>query len=244
MTRAGLICLALLILATGASGCAGTRVSGRPIYPDRWPVLDTGRGCPDLSGKYRALSDEAAPLVYPPGDHPRQSVFLIAYGNPEPVPPLGRRILPWHLAGAFSSDQAMWSSLSRYAAAVEADATDPALDGEAGWVEVAALTDGAIEVRAGLHDRTLLNLALSKEAQGLWTIKSHVYDCSEGGLVIVGSFPPPPEENPTGQTNPIGAKFTFFRATDGSIVALEEAYTGVNQGNLVFNKWWRWRRIE
>ncbi|MEI8355823.1 MAG: hypothetical protein WCG31_07020, partial [Deltaproteobacteria bacterium] len=117
-------------------------------------------------------------------------------------------------------------------------------NGEAGWIEVQPVADIAIDVRAGLHDKTFLHFVVRNEAQSLWTYKSHVYECEKGGIAIVGSFPPPPEENPTGQKGAIGAKFTFFRATDRSLVALEEAYTGVAQGNMVFNKWWRWQRIE
>jgi len=78
----------------------------------------------------------------------------------------------------------------------------------------------------------------------LWNYKSHVYECEKDGIAVVSSFPPPPEEKPTQQKGAIGAKFTFFRATDGSFIALEEAYTDVAQGNMVFSKWWRWRRIE
>ena len=117
--------LVFLILATCLSGCAGTWVSGRPIYPDSWPAMVTEPGCPDISGKYRALSDEAAPLVYPPGRHPREMFFFVTYGKPEPVPLLGRRILPWHLAGAFKGrDQEVWHALTQYAATIEAEANN------------------------------------------------------------------------------------------------------------------------
>lgn len=235
---------AVLILAVGLSGCAGTWISARPIYPDSWPALilpDTERTCPDLSGTYRALSDEAAPLVYPPGGHPREMFMFVTFGKPVRVPPLGRRLLPWHLAGAFQNeDHYVWSALTHYADALEADATQSGPKEEAGWVQVRELPDSVIEVRAGLHDQTLLDLVLRRETQGLWAYKSHIYECEDGGLVVRGSFPPPPVESPTGATINVGAKFTFFHAADGSLVALEEAYTGVSQGNMVFNKWWIW----
>ena len=191
------------------------------------------------------MSDEAAPLVYALGDQPREMVFFITFGNPVPVPRLGRRVLPWHLAGAFDGrDQEDWNALNMYTDTLEAETRHSDPNGEAGWIEVQPVADIAIDVRAGLHDKTFLHFVVRNEAQSLWTYKSHVYECEKGGIAIVGSFPPPPEENPTGQKGAIGAKFTFFRATDRSLVALEEAYTGVAQGNMVFNKWWRWQRIE
>jgi len=237
--------LAILILSTNLVGCAGTWTSGRPIYPSSWPALDIGRGCPDLSGKYLAVSDEAAPLAYEPGDHPRQMIFFVTFGEPVPLPPLGRRVLSWHLAGVFDrGDQEEWNALTMYATALEAAVRHAGSRREAGWVEVHEVADKIISVSAGLNGKTFLKLVLRNEAQGLWTNKSHVYQCEMGGIAIYGSFPPPPKENPTSQEVSIGAKFTFFRATDGSLVALEEAYTGVTQGNMVFKKWWRWRPIE
>ena len=192
------------------------------------------------------MSDEPAPLLYPPGGHPREMFMFVSYGKPEPVPPLGRRILPWHLAGAFQNrDHDTWKALTHYAANIKADAADSDPTTEAGWVRVQELPDNLIEVRAGLHDQTLLSLVLRKEAQGLWKYRSHVYECKDGGLVVVNNFPPPAVENPAGRPSTvIGAVFTFYRTADGSLVALEEAYTGVSGGNMVFNKWWRWRRIE
>lgn len=239
----------LLIFSLGLSGCAGVWFSSLPVYPENWPAvaaLQAGHTCPDLSGKYRVVSDEAAPLVYPPGGHPREMFMFISYGKPLPVPPLGRRLLPWHLAGAFQHrDNDDWDALARYAAAVGADAalSDPKTD--AGWVRLQKLPDDRIEVQAGLHNQKMLDFQLRKEAQGVWNYKSHVYECSDGGLVIVGNFPPPLVENPGGRPSAgIGAFFTFYRTADGSLAALEEAFTGVGGGNMVFKKWWLWRQIE
>jgi len=171
--------------------------------------------------------------------------FFVTYGKPEPLPALGRRLLPWQLAGAFrETDRELWSALNDYASILDANAVCPDANTKAGWVRVDEMPNSTVKVRAGYDGRVLVNLTLRKEAQGLWTYKSGIYECKEGGLVVFGSFPPPQEENPTNQNLDVGAKFTFFRAVDGSLVALEEAYTGVNQGNMVFKKWWRWRRIE
>jgi hypothetical protein len=242
-------CLAVLIFTVGLSGCGGVWVSSRPIYPESWPAIvaiDNGQKCPDLSGKYRAVSEESAPLVYPPGGHPREMFMFVSYGKPVPVPPLGRRILPWHLAGAFQNiDKDAWNALARYAADVEANTTHSDQKSESDWVRVQMLPGNLIEVSAGLHNQTLLNFTVRKEAQGLWANKSHVYECKNGGLLVVSSFPPPTVENPAGRPSAIiHAVFTFYRTADGSLLALEEAYTGVGGGNMVFKKWWIWRRIE
>lgn len=237
--------MGVLIVAVGLPGCAGVWVSSRPVYPGSWPALETSQACPDLAGKYRLVSDEAAPLVYPPRGHPRQMIMFVSFGEPEPVPTLGRRVLAWHLAGAFQDrDVELWSALATNA---PPQGSDPAAadEGEtAGWVQIGGVAGEALEVRAGRNGDAFIEVALSKESQGLWTYKSHVYQCEEGGVAIVGSFPPPPVENPYGSSAAIGAQFTFYRAVDGSLVALEEAHTGVGGGNMLFKKWWRWRRLE
>jgi hypothetical protein len=242
--------LAVLILVAGLSGCAGTWVSSRPIYPDSWPALvvqDAGRTCPDLSGKYLAVSDEAAPLVYPPGGHPREMFMFISFGKPVPVPPLGCRLLPWHLAGVFKSkdsDRDVYSALTRYAATLEVDYDHCNPKDEAGWVQVQELSNSLIDVHVGIHDQTLINFVLKKESQGLWTYKSQIYECKGGGLSIIGGFPLPLAENPMGSTHDPGAVCTFFRAVDESLVMLEDPYFGPSKQSVVFRKWWRWRRIE
>jgi hypothetical protein len=231
-----LLCLSLVV--GSLAGCAGTWSSGRPLYPDDWPALRASAECPDLSGTYRAISDAAAPLRYRPGEHPREHFFLVTYGEPEPLPPLGRRILTWHLAGAFGGD--VWNALERYDARL--DTAHP--DADTGWVRVATMADGTVAIRAGRGDASLLELTLRKEAHGAGPYKSGVYQCEDGALVVTGAFPPPAVENPTGQRLAAGAKFRFYRAADGSLIAIENKYADVNEGNLAFQKWWRWRRIE
>jgi hypothetical protein len=221
----------------GISGCAVS--SSRPVYPDDWPALESsaaGRDCPNLSGTYRAVSEEAAPLVYPRGRAP-QDKFFIPLGPPHPVPPLGLRLLPWHLAGQFDEESATWLSLENYAALADRVS-------DAGWVRVREQPDGSIAISAGLDDETLLRVALTRESQGIWTYKPQVYKCNDGGLVVYGAFPPPPVENPRGQPFAVGAICTFYPAADGSLVMLEEAYTGVDQGTMSFSKWWRWLPVE
>jgi hypothetical protein len=226
------------ILIASLAGCAGTWSSGRPIYPDGWPLLQGSSDCPDLSGTYRAISDEAGPLRYRPGEHPREMFLFVTHGKPEPLPPLGRRILPWHLAGVFGGDA--WNTLEGYAAVL--DTTHP--DADSGWVRVTTLPHGTIGIRAGRDDHSLLELALRKEAHGRGRYTSGIYQCEDGAVVVIGAFPPPPVENPAGQNLHAGAKFRFFRAVDGSLVALEVKHADVVEGNLEFAKWWRWPRID
>ncbi len=230
-----------MIAAFGLSGCiAGTTTSSRPIYPADWPALTSpapGRTCPDLTGTYRAISEEAAPLVYRLGGGPHDMFMFIPVGPEEPAPPLGTRLLPWHLAGEFDEGSETWSSLMAFAA-------QPDLGNGAGWVRIRGEPDDALLVAAGLDDQTILQMALSRRRQGLLTYKPGRYKCEGGGVVIYGAFPPPPEENPTGAAYGVGARCTFYRAVDGSLVMLEDAYTGVPQGTMLFKKWWRWRPVE
>jgi len=238
--------VSVLIVAVVLPGCAGVWVSSRPAYPDSWPALETSQACPDLAGTYRLVSDEAAPLVYPPGGHPRQMIMFVSFGEPEPVPTLGRRVLAWHLAGVFQDrDGELWSALAAQAPPLDSDPAGTDEGATPGWVEIRSAAGDVLEVRAGRSDETFMEVKLRRESQGFWTAKSHVYQCEAGGLAIIGSFPPPPVENPHGYPSAaIGAEFTFYPAADGSLVALEEAYTGVTGGNMVFKKWWRWRRLE
>ena len=153
------------------------------------------------------------------------------------VPPLGLRLLPWHVAGEFDEKSETWLRLKDYAAQSDHLKDD-------GWVQIRERPDGSIAVRAGLHDQTLLRVTLNKKPQGFWTYKRQRYQCKGSGLVVYGAFPPPPQENPSGAPYAVGAKCTFYRAVDGSLVMLEEAYTGVPQGTMLFSKWWRWRLVE
>lgn len=239
-TRGSLYCF-IVILAAGVSGCVGTRVSSRPVYPESWASLNTQHACPDLTGKYSAVSEEAAPLVYPAGREPREIAFFVTHGKPEAPPALGRRILTWHLAGVFEkTDPDIWNALTRYAASLETNTNRSDTTSENGWVLVRTQSDRSIAIHAGLHDKTLLDIHLRQEAQGFVKHKNHVYQCKNSGLRINGSFPPPSAENPN-NTNAY-ANFTFYRAVDGSLVMLEEAYA--DSHTLVFKKWWRWRPIK
>jgi hypothetical protein len=240
--------LAALILSNGIVGCAADRVSSIPLYPANWPALVKGGACPDLTGTYRAVSDEVGLLQYPPGGEPRPMVFLLIVPVPgsgfgDPVPPLlvGRRILPWHIAGAFAeNDPDEWQKLSQYTSALEAESARSGAALAAGWVRIQELSDGRLHITAGIDDCPVLNLDLRKEAQAWAFAQSHRYICKDGGLVVTGSFPPPREENPRGSDR-AHAHFSFFRAEDGSLVMLEDVYAGSQA--VLFKKWWRWRQI-
>jgi hypothetical protein len=250
---------AAVVGAMGLCGCAGTVKSGRPIYPEDWPAIAEvapGAKCPDLSGTFEALSDEAPPLVYA-GQSPRKTILLVPYGGPVPMPMLGRRVLTWHLAGmraelrgssikagiSYGEYQAQWGALTHFAALVEAAAAHP--DGRAGngLVKVREQDEGVIEVDAGLRDQTILSFRLKEYPRGAWwqTYQDASYQCRDGGLVIWSYFLPPDIENPAGLSESYSTA-TFYRAVDGSLVMLEESPAGIaNAYTSPFQKWWRWQ---
>ncbi|MCP5178982.1 MAG: hypothetical protein H6993_18685 [Pseudomonadales bacterium] len=224
------------------TGCVAVRVSSEPVYPENWPAWVAASGCPDISGTYHAISDAAAPLIYPPGGHPRMSLLVIPMGPLEPVPSLGRRLLPWHLAGLFSErDTTLFAQLSAFEADVNRFANEEGQDADA-WVAVTRTAENELTISTGIGASHGPMFSIHEGRMGWWTYNSRVYQCDHGTLVVTGAFPPPAAENPRGwQDDSVGAHFTFHRAADGSLVALEEAYTGVSGGNMVFNKWWRWQ---
>jgi hypothetical protein len=234
--------MAALVVAAWLPGCYVQ--SGRPIYPDSWPSIlapDPRSACPDISGTYRALSDEAPPLAYAPGKAPHNAPF----GSPTPAPPLGRRVLTWHLAGTGKGEEE-WAALVAYAGSLDADVFPSGRGEDPDWVRVQRLPGGLIEVQAGLREQTSVQFAI-RESSGWWesfTGAAQTYQCQEGGLTLWGGFQPPPVENPSGDTRGASAKCTFSKAADGSLVMLEEPYVGVPRGTMSFNKWWRWRQIE
>jgi hypothetical protein len=63
------------------TGC-GTMTSSLPVYPSDWPGRMAGvegPDCPDISGLYAAVSEPAAPMVYPPGGTPKEMFFIGSY---------------------------------------------------------------------------------------------------------------------------------------------------------------------
>jgi hypothetical protein len=236
--------LGAVTLACAMLGCAGVWTSSPPVYPADWPDLEKPAGCPDLTGRYQAVSEEAAPLTYPERGHPREMVLLVTYGERKPIPELGRRLLPWHLAGAMPRDSDLWSTLEHFSKVLTGEAENLSRNSDSGWVRVRPGSDDRIQVEAGLDGSTLLDFEIIRGRQGYWTLRGRTYDCRGGGLVIAGAFPPPPVENPTAHPEPAAAWHTFHRAVDGSLVMLEDQYVGQPEGTLVFKKWWRWRPID
>jgi len=228
-----------------ASCIVWTRTSAPPLYPAEWPVAETEARCPDLSGRYRATSDAAGPLVYRRGDAPRDVMLGIPIGAPHPSPPLGTRLLPWHLAGAFSRDSVLWQSLASFADSLSAAGATKTSEGAGGWVEIIDGSAGIIEVRLGLGDSVWLGIRLQRgdPGGGIAAYRSQSYGCRRGGIAIVGAFPPPTEENPLNASGTSVAEFTFHRAVDGSLIALEDPTGGVADGTTAFKKWWRWRQV-
>ena len=243
---------AVTALAACLVGCAGTWTSSDPLYPADWPALvasGDAQTCPDLTGTYRAVSDPAGPLEYPPGGHPREMFMFVTFGPPRPVPALGRRILSWQLAGADGpADGDLWSGLERFAAAMRADPAHPDGQDEVGWVRVSAGAAGRFDIDCGIAEDTLLTFVLGPSPapslwEALWFLPAHGYTTVDGAMVIHGAFPASPVESRPGPNRFAGGSFTFHRAVDGSLVMLESLHWAPAGGEVVFRKWWRWRRI-
>lgn len=238
--RTGLGMMICAALAALVAGCAGTYTSSTPVYPKDWPARLTSEdasGCPDLSGTYRAVSEPAAPLVYPPGGAPAEMAFLVPYAKAK-TPPLGRRMLAWHLAGKFGPNDPLLHDLKRFAAAIN--------DADAAWVRVLPGVDGKINVTCGLRHEAIVRFDLAPrnpDKSEFWNYQPG-YICRNGSLIVRGVFPvPAAERGHTNNEDPHAAGvFTFSRATDGSLVMLEDLYWSQGQ-EVVFAKWWRWRRI-
>jgi hypothetical protein len=231
MKRLGVLALLLL------GGCAGTMTSSVPIYPPDWPSRvggDDATACPDLSGTYCAVSEPAAPLVYPPGGAPKESVMFVPYATAKAPAALGRRNLAWHLASRFDKNE----PLARFAVIADGQA-------DAAWVRLTAGNEGVIKIMAGVKGETLVSFDLvprNRRKSELWNYQPG-YTCRQGKLLVRGGFPVPKEEQQYATKDPFAAGlFTFERAEDGSLVMLEDLYW--SQGaEISFQKWWRWRRL-
>jgi len=235
----------VVALALALQGCIGTMSSSAPNYPDDWPALDIRAGCPDLSGTYHAVSEAAAPLEYPYLGRPR-TVFSVVI-VPVPVGPevdapvLGRRLLPWHLAGASEaspefppypagSPPDLWAGLEQYTEALGVDLDAPGDESGTDWVRIQAVPEGRLAVTAGRAEAVLLAFDSPQAA-----------DCKDGALEIGGGFRSPPSEG----AETVYAFHHFYRAVDGSLVMLEsQSWASGNGKTLSFDKWWRWRRLE
>lgn len=235
----------VVALALALQGCIGTMSSSAPYYPDDWPALDIREGCPELSGTYHAVSEAAAPLDYSYLGRPRTVFTLVLV--PVPVgpevdaPALGRRLLPWHLAGASEtspelplypagSPAGLWAGLEQYTEALGVDLDASGDESGADWVRIRAASEGRLAVTAGRAEAVLLAFASPQPA-----------DCKDGALEIGGGFRSPPIEG----AETVYASHHFYPAVDGSLVMLEsQSWAERNGRTLSFDKWWRWRRIE
>jgi hypothetical protein len=222
------------------AGC-GTMTSSVPVYPGDWPARVIGAGavaCPEISGIYAAVSEPAAPLVYPAGGAPKEAAFLVPlpYLRVDAPQQLGRRNLAWHLASRFEADE----QLTRFSNVIAAGHADTA------WVRLMPPSAGIIKVVAGVGGKTLVTYDLlprDRRKSELWTYQ-HGYTCRDGKLLVRGVFPVPKEEQWPEVENPVAAGlFTFMRAEDGSLVMLESVYYANGAKEISFQKWWRWRRL-
>ena len=232
-----------------APACAGTVTSDAPLYPADWPAL-VARGDPsaqDPCGTYRAVSEAAGPLEYPPGGAPYEMFFFVPIGRP-PTPLLGRRTLAWHLASSMGPEEGeLWQDLERFAAALQEAAAAPGGAQEVGWVRVASDGESAFVITCGVGAESACSFRLERRAerswwQRLWSLPRG-YARTKDGLSVVGAFPVPPEECPGSERRLAAGTFTFRRAVDGSLVMLENLHSAPMSNQLVFQKWWLWRPL-
>jgi hypothetical protein len=239
-------CVALLV-----SLPACVSVSDEPMYPAQWPPRTFERESSkviDLSGTYRAVSDPAPALEYPHGGHPQEYFCGIPIGPPEPLPPLGRRVLAWHLAGIQRSDDGeLWTNLERFAAALGADADHPDGHDDIGWVTVVR-HDDRYDVQCGVEVEALVSFELAPIPRrgflARWWTLPQGYSIDDGALVVHSAFPASSVERWPGTRGIAGGTFTFWRTVDGSLVMLEALNFAPAGGEINFRKWWRWRRVE
>lgn len=244
-------CAALLVLLP-ACVPACVSVSAEPLYPAAWPprTLQLGDApATDLCGTYHAVSDPAPALEYPRGGRPQESFFCVPMGPPVPLPPLGRRVLAWHLAGsAGPADGDLWRGLERFAAALGADDDHPDGRDDLGWVRVERVEGDRYDVQCGVDGETLASFELAPSpSQGLfarlWTVPPG-YVVDAGALVVHSVFPAGLVERSPGAHGLAGGSFTFWRSADGSLVMLESPHYAPPGGEVSLRKWWRWRPVQ
>lgn len=247
------LAIALGCLAALGLFCAGcVTSSSEPIYPADWPALVKSKpdgSVPDLTGTYRAVSEPAAPLEYPSGGRPQEWFFFVPIGGRVPNPSLGRRTLAWHLAGLSGKDDGeLWKGLERFSAALMPDARHPDGREDLGWVRLSRGAADAIDVRCGVDSETILEFVLERDTDSTFLAelgsRPSGYAVVDGGVQVCSTFPASPAECSPGPDATAVGYFTFHPAADGSIVMLESLYGAPAGGEIAFQKWWRWRRIE
>ncbi|MBS0197270.1 MAG: hypothetical protein JSR77_10975 [Planctomycetes bacterium] len=246
----------LLFVALFLPGCAGTWCSGEPLYPKDWPPIvaaATDHAPADLSGTYRAVSDPVGPMEYGPGDAPREMIFFISYGDPKTPPVVGRRILPWHLIGFQDEKHAdVLKQLEAFSVALKPDAQHPDGQDDLGWVRLKCSRPGesnGIIMECGVDREPMVTTTLvptPKQTPVDWltTMPGGYRILEDGAYEINSSFPASALEHFPDSTRNAAGTFRFYRTADGSLVMLESLHFAPAGGEVTFQKWWHWRRIE
>ncbi len=245
----------LLFVALFLPGCAGTWSSGEPLYPKDWPPIAAAhdRAHPDISGTYRAVSDPVGPMEYAPGDAPREMIFFISYGDPKTPPIVGRRILPWHLIGFQDEKHAgVLKELEAFSAALRRDAQHPDGQDDLGWVRLSNATRGETNVltmecgvdREPMVTATLIPTPKQTPVEWLTKMPGGYRILEDGAYEINSSFPASALEHFPDSNPHAAGTFRFYRTTDGSLVMLESLHYAPAGGEVTFQKWWRWRRVD
>lgn len=244
--------LLFLFFALPGGGCGGTVCSSSPLYPSDWPPIvrdASSEQPPDLSGTYRAVSEPAGPLVYPSGGDPYQMVMFIPVGGPIATPTLGRRLLPHYFAGIGHDQQLQQREVFYFLAELDPDEDHPDGHEDRGWVRLTRKpVDNCYRVEFGVDGLPPHAFDFDPRKAPAWhqdllhlTNANSMYD---GALKYYGVLLVSHAESSNGRLGTSGATFTVYKAADGSIVILESPYWAQAGGEVVFKKWWRWRRID
>ena len=233
-----------------------------PKYPEHWaPLVDfkESRGCPDISGKYRVLSESMPEMKFSSGDVPIELFLIIPIRKdfPYPLPSpssVSPRFLPAHLFNAVlnQTNQSEWEQLGDlYQKWIPAQKE---LRKE--WVvEINLINDERLEIIVRdqqniLAQRILTSKFFSENNTGK-------FDCNRFGLEIDGAYVNNLSrydyyKNPSFINKPprdwelTGGCFYFKKGEDGSLVMLERggSYYNSCDSSWGWDTWWKWPIIE
>jgi|APFre7841882793_1041355.scaffolds.fasta_scaffold02405_2 hypothetical protein len=245
-----LLVFALLVFAPLVAGCDGIPTSSEPYYPADWPAIVRANDDVeqvDISGTYRVLSEQGAPLIYPSDGQVQSSIALIPLGDPEQPPRVGRRALPWYFIG-FINNQTAIEKLGYFLTKLRPNAQHPDGHEDVGWVRISRKSkDEGYTVEVGIGDEPQFEYQFTPrppEGSGPRYIGfTPGYWPFDGGLRCLGPVRVSMDESPNGWPGYASVTATMYRAVDGSLIVLEDPFRATIGGEVNFQKWWRWKPV-
>ncbi len=227
-------------------GCA-THPGYTPLYPSDWPAIVRASKLeepPDLSGTYRAVSEPASPFVYSSDPSFRPWGAGDPLRTPYEPQPVGRRLLPAFFCGTGVAMKRERSEVYYFLAELEPDADHPDGREDRGWVRLTrkpATHSYRVEFGVDGLPPHAFEFDPMQTAKGFWAhFDSHTSAAlADGGLGTWATYSLSMLEG----LGWAAAELTMYRAADGSLVVLEDAFWA-NSSQGLFQKWWRWTRIE